>query len=90
MNSIKQHYHVQQLFSIELAEVLRSRTNTPPLTFLTAGELQHCLDLSPDTTLLGLQPEHLRTVDPLHGVQVRIHTDNVFCGYVIVGYGLVH
>ena len=67
---MRQHYFEQLVFSSELAEVLHSRTSVSAVDCLAAGELQHCLQLSPDSTLLGLGEQQLRVVNPVHGVKV--------------------
>ena len=72
LQTLREHYLEQVLFSSEIAEVLHSRTRIPALDCLTAGEVQHCLEVSPDATLLGLTDEHLRAVNPVPGAHVSV------------------
>ena len=67
---MKQHYLEQLVLSTELEGVLHTRTNHLPSDCMAAAQLQHCLNVCPEATLLGVETEHLKAVDPMRGMQV--------------------
>ena len=66
----KQRDLEQQLVSCQLAEGLQELTGQPATMCMAGAELQHCLGLCPEGTLLGVQPAHIRAADPSLGTQV--------------------
>ena len=62
--AVKQRYLEQQLVCAELVLALQMVTGQPAVMSVAGAELQHCLSLCPEETLLGVQPAHIRAADP--------------------------
>ena len=70
LRDAKQSYLEQQLFIEELAKSLSSQSHrktdsarSQDLSYydIVAAELQHCLNIAPEVTLLGVQSDHLKS-----------------------------
>ena len=64
LGAVKQRYLEQQLVCGELAIALEVVTGQPAVMSVAGAELQHCLGVCPEGTLLGVQPAHIRAADP--------------------------
>ena len=64
LRAVKQRYLEQQLVCAELVLALQMVTGQPAVMSVAGAELQHCLSLCPEETLLGVQPAHIRAADP--------------------------
>ena len=64
LRAVKQRYLEQQLVCAELVLALQMVTGQPAVMSVAGAELQHCLGLCPEETLLGVQPAHIRAADP--------------------------
>lgn len=64
LRAVKQRYLEQQLVCGELAVALEVVTSQPAVISVAGAELQHCLGVCPEGTLLGVQPAHIRAADP--------------------------
>ena len=61
----KQRYLEQQLLTEELVEAIRSQPTPASKSHdssIVSAELQHCLEVAPDVSLLGVQLDHLKKV----------------------------
>ena len=64
LRAVKQRYLEQQLVCAELVLALLMVTGQPAVMSVAGAELQHCLGLCPEETLLGVPPAHIRAADP--------------------------